>query len=102
MLVQTFLRKAIADVRAELIPILFAGRMTLGDVIELEPLFKAGVLAPARYLPDWIVGLRRLSAYLAYSLVSGRIKMEVVELPQFLDLEEAAMTSPPAAVIPGA
>ncbi len=93
LLVQTFLRKAIADERPELIPILFAGRMTLGDVIELEPLFATEVLAPARYLPDWITGLRQLSAYLAYSLVSGRIRMDLVELPRFLELEEAAMGS---------
>lgn len=92
LLVQTFLRKVIADGRAELIPILFAGRMTLGDALELQPLFESGTLAPARYLPDWISGLRRLSAYLAYSLVSGRIRLERVELPRFLELDEAAMT----------
>lgn len=91
LLVQTFLRKAIADERPELIPILLAGRMTLGDVIELEPLFTTGVLAPARYLPDWIVGLRQLSAYLAYSLVSGRIRMDLVELPRFLEMDDAGL-----------
>jgi uncharacterized protein (TIGR02421 family) len=91
LLVQTFLRKAIADERPELIPILFAGRMTLGDVVELEPLFATGVLSRARYLPDWITGLRQLSAYLAYSLVSGRIRMDLVELPRFLEMEDAAL-----------
>ncbi len=93
LLVQTFLRKAIADGRAELVPILFGGRMTLGDVLELEPMFSDGTLRPARYLPDWAVGLRRLSAYLAYSLVSGRVQMDVVELPRFLELEDAAMAA---------
>ncbi len=91
LLVQTFLRKVIADGRAELIPILFAGRMTLGDVLELEPLFEDGTLARARYLPDWITGLRRLSAYLAYSLVSGRIHIDRVELPRFAELDDASM-----------
>jgi hypothetical protein len=65
--------------------------MTLGDAIELEPLFEEGLLAPARYVPDWISGLRRLSAYLAYSLISGRINMDVVELPRFLELDEMSM-----------
>jgi uncharacterized protein (TIGR02421 family) len=92
LLVQTFLRKAIADERPELIPMLFAGRMTLGDALELEPLFRDGTLLPARYLPTWVSGLRRLSAYLAYSLVSGRIRLERVELPRFLELDEAAMS----------
>jgi uncharacterized protein (TIGR02421 family) len=89
LLTQTFLRRVIADERPELIPILFAGRMTLGDVLELEPLFADGTLAPARYVPDWSAGLRRLSAFLAYSLVSGRIHIERVELPRFLEFDEA-------------
>ena len=91
LIVQTFLRKVIADGRAELIPMLFAGRMTTGDAIELAPLFEDGTLAPARYLPDWISGLRRLSAYLSYSLVSGRIKMDVVELDRFLEMDEVLL-----------
>ncbi len=48
-------------------------------------------LTPARYLPDWLRGLRQLSAYLAYSLVSGHIRMDLVELPRFLELEDAAL-----------
>lgn len=91
LLVQTFLRKVIADERPELIPVLFAGRMTLGDAIELEPLFREGLLSPARYLPDWLRGLRQLSAYLAYSLVSGRIRMDLVELQRFVELENSGM-----------
>ncbi len=46
---------------------------------------------PARYTPDWISGLRRLSAYLAYSLVSGRVNMALVELPVFLAMDEALL-----------
>jgi uncharacterized protein (TIGR02421 family) len=91
LLVQTFLRKVVADERPELIPVLFAGRLTLGDVMELAPLFEEGVLLPARYLPDWIAGLRRLTAYLAYSLVGARIRLDLVELERFLDLDESAM-----------
>lgn len=93
LLVQTFLRKVIAEGRAELIPILFAGRMTSGDAIELAPLFADGTLSPARYTPDWISGLRRLSAYLAYSLVSGRVNMDIVQLPAFLEMDEAVLDS---------
>lgn len=88
LLVQTFLRKAISDGREELIPHLFAGRMTLGDVIELEELFVSGVLEEPRYVPPWAVGLRQLAANLAYSLFSARIKLDVVELDRFLTLEE--------------
>ena len=41
-LVHTFLTKAIADNRPGLIPDLFAGRLTLGDVVSLQPLFDDG------------------------------------------------------------
>lgn len=92
VLVQTFLRKAIADGREDLIPMLFAGRLTLGDVVELEDLFNRGALIPARYLPPWAVGFGRLAANLSYSLFSARIQLETVELDRFLDLEEG-MTS---------
>jgi uncharacterized protein (TIGR02421 family) len=91
LLVTTFLRKVIGDGRPELVSVLFAGRMTLGDAIELEPLFADGTLVPARYLPDWISGLRRLSAYLSYSLVSGRIQLDLVELPRFLEMDAAVV-----------
>ena len=90
LLVQTFLRKAISDGREELIPHLFAGRMTLGDVIELEELFASGVLEEPRYVPPWAVGLRQLAANLAYSLFSARVKLDLVELDRFLAIEEQA------------
>ncbi len=95
VLVQTFLKKAIADGREELIPMLFAGRMTLGDAIELEDLFQSGVLKPARYLPPWAVGFQRLAANLSYALFSSRIQLDSVELERFLTLEEAGLPSRP-------
>jgi hypothetical protein len=64
--------------------------MTLGDVIELEELFAAGILEEPRYVPPWAVGLRQLAAILAYSLFSARIKLDVVELDRFLELDESA------------
>jgi hypothetical protein len=72
---------------------LFAGRMTLGDVIELEELFESGVLIPARYLPPWAVGFQRLAANLSYSLFSARIQLATVELDRFLSLEESSLPS---------
>ncbi len=96
VLVQTFLRKAIADGREDLIPMLFAGRMTLGDVVELEDLFNAGVLVPARYLPPWAVGFGRLAANLSYSLFTGRIQLDKVELHRFIELDENPQEAPAA------
>jgi hypothetical protein len=67
---------------------LFAGRLTLGDVLELEELFETGTLLAPRYLPPWAVGFQRLAANLSYSLFSARIHLDTVELDRFLVLEE--------------
>jgi uncharacterized protein (TIGR02421 family) len=86
--VHTFLRVAIRDNRPELIPRLFAGRLTLGDVFELSPFFDAGVLIPARYVPPWAGDLRRIAAMLAYSGFLARIELEDLETENFLEMED--------------
>ena len=87
-LVHTFLTKAIADNRPGLIPDLFAGRLTLGDVVRLQPLFDDGTVAQPRYIPPWAQGLNRLSAYLVFSTYANRIRLERVELDRFAELED--------------
>ena len=86
--VHTFLRVAIRENRPELIPRLFAGRLTLGDVYELSEFFESGVLDPPAYIPRWAGDLRRLAALLAYSGFMARVRLEGLALQNFLDLEE--------------
>jgi uncharacterized protein (TIGR02421 family) len=86
--VHTFLRVAIQENRPELIPRLFAGRLTLGDVYELSPFFESGFLVPPAYVPPWAADLRRLSALLAYSGFMARIRLEGLALRNFLEIEE--------------
>jgi len=86
--VHTFLRVAIRENRAELIPRLFAGRLTLGDVFELSPCFDSGVLVPAAYVPPWAADLRRIAAMLAYSGFMARIRLEGLATSDFLEMEE--------------
>jgi uncharacterized protein (TIGR02421 family) len=86
--VHTFLRVAVRENRPELIPRLFAGRLTLGDVFELSPFFESGFLVPAVYVPPWAADLRRLAAMLAYSGFMARIRLEGLALQNFLDPED--------------
>ncbi|MGE0790347.1 MAG: tyrosine/phenylalanine carboxypeptidase domain-containing protein [Sandaracinaceae bacterium] len=79
--VHTFLRKAIETGRPHLIGRLFAGRVTLGDVIQLGDSFDAGDLAGPRFVPEWATDLPRLTAYLAFNAL-----VDLVDLRQ-LDLE---------------
>jgi uncharacterized protein (TIGR02421 family) len=83
--VHTFLRRAIFDSRIELIPRLFAGRVTLGDVLRLDSAFEAGDLLPGRYITHWAADARRLAAHLSFSLILNRIKLENVDLQTILE-----------------
>lgn len=82
--VHTFLRRAILESRVELVPRLFAGRLTLGDVLRLEPLFDSATLSPGRYVTHWAKDPRRLAAYLSFSLVLNRIELDNVALGSLL------------------
>jgi uncharacterized protein (TIGR02421 family) len=82
--VHTFLRRAIFDSRIELIPRLFAGRLTLGDVLRLDSAFEDGDLLPGRYITHWAADARRLAAHLSFSLILNRIKLESVDLETIL------------------
>lgn len=82
--VHTFLRRAIFDSRIELIPRLFAGRVTLGDVLRLDSAFEEGDLLPGRYITHWAADARRLAAHLSFSLILNRIKLENVDLQTIL------------------
>jgi uncharacterized protein (TIGR02421 family) len=85
--VHTFLRRAIFDSRIELIPRLFAGRLTLGDVLRLDSAFENGDLVPGRYITHWAADARRLAAHLSFSLILNRIKLENVDLETILKRE---------------
>jgi len=83
--VHTFLLRAIFDSRIELIPRLFAGRVTLGDVLRLDSAFEDGDLLPGRYITAWAADARRLAAHLSFSLILNRIKLENVNLDSILE-----------------
>jgi uncharacterized protein (TIGR02421 family) len=82
--VHTFLRKAIADARPELIRRMFAGRLALSDLLDLAPCFESGEVAEPAYLPPWAQDLDRLAAYLAFSSVINRINLHAIDLDEFL------------------
>lgn len=65
--VHDFLRAAVAGGRADLVRLLFAGKLDLSDLPALAHLAHAGLLRQPRHLPPWAEDLRFLVAYLAYS-----------------------------------
>jgi len=78
--VHTFLRKAIAERMPEVIPRLFVGRVTLGDVLNLEESFENGDIAEPRYVPDWARNPHAISAYLAFSALVDNVDLHAMDL----------------------
>ncbi len=74
--VHTFFRHALQNDGLQLCRWLFAGKMTLEDVQAFAPLFDSGVLAPPRWLPDWVARASGLAGMLAFSLFANRIRMD--------------------------
>jgi uncharacterized protein (TIGR02421 family) len=84
--VHTFFRWALKQKKLHLCRQLFAGKMTLGDALRFEPLFRgeggeAPVLAPPRWLPRWVSRANGLAGMLAFSLFANRIRMDQLEAP---------------------
>jgi hypothetical protein len=83
----TFLRKAIQSGKIDYPSSLFAGRLTWGDVIALEPFFLSGFILPPRHQPPWVADRQTLAAYLTWSLVANRIHLASIHLEDFLHLQ---------------
>lgn len=88
-----FLNIAIRDNRPELISRLFAGRLTLGDVVTLGPAFDSGFLTSPRYVPVWASDTRRLAAALAYSSFMMNVDLKDITLDRFVKAENRAVMS---------
>ena len=86
--VHTFMRLAIHDNRPDLIRNLFAGRLTMADVLRLAPLFKTGWLNPPAYLPEWASDMRRLGAKMAYSAFVSNVRLDDVYLGRAIEFED--------------
>ena len=77
--VHTFFRWCLRNKRLRLTRLLFAGKMSLQDVFDLEPMFDDGVLREALYLPPWIQRANGLAGMLAFSLFANQIKLDTVD-----------------------
>lgn len=79
MEVHTFFRWAMKNQRLELCRYFFAGRMTIGDAINLSPMFEIGALAGPKYLPPWMTRTNGLAGYLAFSVFSSKISVDALD-----------------------
>lgn len=85
---QAFIRLAIWKNKPEYIYQMFAGRLTLGDVVRLSPLFREGWLKRPEYVPPWASDIRRVAAVIAYNVFATQVNIQGVEFQNFVDFEE--------------
>ncbi len=88
MMVNVFVRKALQEGRGELLPMLFAGRLTTADVIELAPFRASGVIAPPLYVPPWARDPQRVLAIWAFSTATQRLRLDRLDLQRFVEFED--------------
>lgn len=87
MLVYIFIRKVLQEQRAELLPMLFAGRVTTADVITLAPWLESGLIARAVYVPPWARNPQRVLSLMAFFTASQRFTLSTVTLERFVAYE---------------
>jgi hypothetical protein len=75
----TFLRRAIHDGKVDHPHRLMAGRLTVGDVMALEPWFRSGSIAGPAVEAPWVTDRHCLAAYLSRSNLASRISPSDVE-----------------------
>ena len=76
--VHTFFRWALKHKRLDLCRNLFAGKMSLHDVVSLQDEFASGYIAAPTWLPRWVQHANGLATMLAFSLFANRIRLDRV------------------------
>lgn len=90
--VYAFIAVCIHENRPELAKAIFAGRLTLGDIVELAPYFESGFLQGPYYIPHWARDLRTLASVFACNAFFTRIDLSKGKLKDFILLEEKIAT----------
>ena len=75
MRVHNFMRTVVSLKRADLIRLLFVGKLDVDDIPALAYLRKEGLIHRPKYLPHWVKDSRFLVSYLAYSAFLNQVKL---------------------------
>jgi uncharacterized protein (TIGR02421 family) len=88
MIVYMFIRKVLQAGHAEMLPMLFAGRVTTADVITLSPYMQSGLIAHAVYVPPWARETQRVLSLMTFFTAAQRFRLDTVELDRFVLYED--------------
>jgi uncharacterized protein (TIGR02421 family) len=88
MIIYLFIRKVLQEGHAEMLPMLFAGRVTTADVITLSPYLRSGLISRAVYVPPWARNPQRVLSLMAFFTASQRFRLDTLTLDRFVAIEE--------------
>ena len=74
--VHNFLRVVVSAGRADVLPLLFVGKLNLKDIGDMMAFKKLGLLKEPKYLPPWMTDIRFLVTYLSYSSFLNSVKLD--------------------------
>ena len=95
--VHNFIRTVVKLRRADLIRVLFVGKLDIEDIPALAQLASHDRIEPSKFMPPWASDLRFLVSYMAYSAFLNQVKMpgfqsyyekELVDVPCVWDFAD--------------
>ena len=95
--VHNFIRTVVKLRRADLIRVLFVGKLDIEDIPALAQLASHNRIEPPKFMPPWASDLRFLVSYMAYSAFLNQVKMpgfqsyyekELVDVPCVWDFAD--------------
>ena len=77
--VHNFLRIMVAEGRADLMDLLFVGKLDIEDIPVLSMFEREGLIKKPEFLPPWMKDTRFLVTYLAYSSFLNSVKLTKIK-----------------------
>jgi len=77
--VHNFLRIMVSQGRADLMDLLFVGKLDIEDIPVLSMFEKEGLIKKPEFLPPWMKDTRFLLTYLAYSSFLNSVKLTKIK-----------------------
>jgi hypothetical protein len=93
IMIYCFIRRALQEGRAEVLRMLFSGRVTTADVITLTPFRESGLIVPPRYVPPWARSPDRVLSIMAFSSAVQRYRLDTFDLDRFVDYEDESIAA---------
>ena len=86
--VMLFIRRVLHEGRADILGMLFCGRVGVADVITLAPFRETGLIVPPVYVPPWARAPERVLATLAFSAGMTNFRIDTFDLDRIVDYED--------------